>query len=122
VSGLADDEQEHGVEEHGVEEHGVEEDGDEDEPEAMPSVTDLMDALRQVKVGELLLSTVSTLASVAYGKLESRDFAEAKTAIEAIRALLPVLEGQVEDGIRRDFEQALTNLQLAYADAVASAQ
>ncbi len=52
-----------------------------------------MEALRQAKVGELLLSTVSTLASVAYGKLESSDLAEAKAAIDAIGALLPLLAG-----------------------------
>ena len=117
MSGLAEDEQERGEEVPGSV-------GQEpaDGQEEMPSVNDLMDALRQVKVGELLLSTVSTLASVAYGKLESRDFSEAKAAIEAIRALLPVLQGEVEDGVRRDFEQALTNLQLAYADAVTSAE
>ena len=111
MSGLADDD----PKEEAQEEHP-------DTSGAMPSVDDLMDALRTIKVGDLLLSTVSTLASVGYGKLDSRDFAEAKTAIEAIRALLPVLEGQVEDGIRRDIEQALTSLQLAYADAVASAE
>jgi hypothetical protein len=117
VSGLAEDEQERGEEGRANVDHGPGE-----AQEAMPSVNDLMDALRQVKVGELLLSTVSTLASVAYGKLESRDLTEAKTAIEAISALLPVLKGEVEDGVRRDFEQALTNLQLAYADTVTSAE
>jgi hypothetical protein len=89
---------------------------------AMPSMDDLLAALNQIKVGELLLSTVSTLASLAYGRIESRDLGEARTAIDAIGALLPVLEGQVDAAIRRDFEQALTNLRLAYADAVASAE
>ena len=89
---------------------------------AMPSMDDLLAALNQIKVGELLLSTVSTLASIAYGRIESRDLGEARTAIDAIGALLPVLEGQVDAAIRRDFEQALTNLRLAYADAVASAE
>src|SRR6185312_11801258 len=35
---------------------------------AMPSMDDLIAALNQIKVGELLLSTVSTLASIAYGR------------------------------------------------------
>ena len=118
MSGLADDEHE----QEGQARRDEEAQEEQGESGAMPSMDDLMDALRQIKVGELLLSTVSTLASVAYGRLESRDLAEAKAAIDAIRALLPVLEGQVEDGMRRDFEQALTNLQLAYADAVASAE
>jgi hypothetical protein len=80
---------------------------------------DLMNAIRDIKVGQFLLSTVSTLASLAYGKLEQGDSGEAKAAIESIQALLPVLEGQVEEPIRRDFEAALANLKVAYADAVA---
>ena len=82
----------------------------------------MLDAIRQAKVAQLILSTVSTLASVAYGKLEMEDPTEAKKAIDAIDALLPLLEGEVDDGIRRDFEQALVNLKLAYADAVSSSQ
>ena len=35
-------------------------------------------------------------------------------------SLLPLLQGQVDEGILQDFEQALTNLKLAYADAVGS--
>jgi hypothetical protein len=81
-----------------------------------------MDAIRQAKVSELLLSTVSTLASVAYGKLEVPELSEAKAAIDAIGAILPLLAGQVDSAILRDFDQALTNLRLAYADAVATAQ
>jgi hypothetical protein len=122
VSGLAEDEHEQKAQEPEAQAEDAQEQEDQGESGALPSMDDLMAALNQIKVGELLLSTVSTLASIAYGRLESRDLSEAKTAIDAIRALLPVLEGQVDDGIRRDFEQALTNLQLAYADAVASAE
>jgi hypothetical protein len=86
------------------------------------SVAGLMEALNKVKVSELLLSTVSTLASLAYGKLEAPDLPEAKAAIDAIGALLPLLEGEIDAGMLRDFGQALTNLRLAYADAVAQGQ
>lgn len=82
----------------------------------------IMDALRQAKVAELLLSTASTLASVAYGKLEAGDLSEAKAAIDAIGAILPQLAGQIDAGILRDFEQALANLRLAYVNAVAAGQ
>jgi hypothetical protein len=46
---------------------------------------------------------------------------QAKTAIDAIGALLPVLEGQVEAVLLRDFQQALANLRIAYADAASGA-
>ena len=53
---------------------------------------------------------------MAYGKLGAGQLDEARGAIDAIRALMPVLEGRIEPGLKRDFDQALTNLQLAYAD------
>ena len=87
-----------------------------DEPQG-PGMEDLMQAIREIKVGQFLLTTVSTLASLAYGKLEQGELEQAKAAIEAIRVLLPVLEGQVEADLLRDFSQALANLQIAYADA-----
>jgi hypothetical protein len=82
-----------------------------------PTIEDLAEALRQIEVGQFLLSTVSTLASLAYGKLEQGELAQAKAAIDAIGALLPVLQGQVDDALLRDFERALANLRVAYADA-----
>ncbi len=85
-------------------------------------VETLMEALRQAKVSELLISTVSTLASVAYGKLEAADLPEARLAIDAIGVLLPLLAGRLAEPILRDLEQALANLRLAYADAVSGGQ
>ncbi len=86
-----------------------------------PGLDELMQAIREIEVGQFLLTTVSTLASLAYGKLDQRELEQAKAAIEAIRALLPVLEGQVEGDLARDFGQALANLQVAYADAASGA-
>ena len=82
---------------------------------------EMLETIRKAKVGPLILSTVSTFASVAYGKLEMKDLAEAKRAIDAIDALLPLVDDEGSAEIKRDFGQALTNLKLAYADAVASA-
>ena len=90
------------------------------EEQAQETLDAMLDAIRQAKVAQLLLSTVSTLASVAYGKLEMKDTAEAKKAIDAIDALVPLLQGDVDEQITKDFTQALTNLKLAYADAVTS--
>ena len=95
----------------------------EEEPVADESTIDeLMAAMRQIEVGQFLLSTVSTMASLAYGKLESGETGQAKIAIDAIQALLPVLDGQVEAGLLRDFQSALANLKVAYADAVGPAE
>ena len=40
-------------------------------------------------------------------------------AIEALRALVPVLKGTVPDQVSRDFDQLVANMQLAYANAAA---
>jgi hypothetical protein len=84
-----------------------------------PTIEDLAEALRQIEVGQFLLSTVSTLASLAFGKIDQGELRQAKAAIDAIGALLPVLKEEIEADLLRDFEHALANLRLAYADAVA---
>lgn len=91
-------------------------------PRAQPSLEEIAEAIGQVEVGSFLLSTETTLLSLGFGKLERRELAQAKVAIDAIRALVPLLEGQAEAGMRRDLERALANLQVAYADAVAAGQ
>ena len=90
-----------------------------DEEARQPSIEDLAEALRQIEVGQFLLSTVSTLASLAFGKIEQGELEQAKTAVDAIGALLPVLEQEVDQDLLRDFERALANLRIAYADAAA---
>ena len=84
---------------------------------------DLVDALRQLQVSDLLVQTLSTVSSLAYHRLaeEHRDLEQARLAIDALRALVPVLAGSVPAELVRDFEQVTANLQLAYATAVAGA-
>ena len=75
--------------------------------------------LRNLKVSDLLVQTLYTVSSLGYRKLsqEDRDLDQAKLAIEALRALLPVLENVVSAEVVRDFRQVTANLQLAFADA-----
>ena len=84
-----------------------------------PSPEELLNALRQMKVSDLLLSTLGTLAQVGYAKLDEsvRDLEQARLAIESSRALTDVLEGMVPEDVLRDFRQVVANLQLAYAAA-----
>ena len=79
----------------------------------------LEEELKKLKVSDLLVQTLYTLSSLGYRKLseEDRDLEQAGLAIEALRALLPVLEGAVGEDVLRDFKQVTANLQLAYADA-----
>jgi hypothetical protein len=90
-----------------------------DEERAEVAPEDLVEAIRRMKVADLLLSTISTTAQLGYAKLEpdSRDLGQARLAIESMKALLPVLEGDVAKEVLDEFGQLLANLQLAYAKA-----
>ena len=86
-----------------------------------PTVEDLLEQIRGIKLGQFLLSTGATLASLAYGKLDAGELPEARLAIDAMSALVPLLQEQIDDEARRGLEGALANLKLAYASAVAAA-
>jgi hypothetical protein len=91
---------------------------EEEKPEEL-TPEELLEHIRRMKVSDLLLSTVSTVAQLGYAKLDpsGRDLGQAKLAIESLRALVPVLEGSVPEEVVRDFNQVTANLQLAYAKA-----
>jgi hypothetical protein len=81
----------------------------------------LAEELRKLKIEDLVLSTVTTLGQLTYGKLEAKDFEQARLAIDAMAALLGTLEDRAEAPVLRDFKQLLANVRLAYANAVAAA-
>jgi hypothetical protein len=82
-------------------------------------IDQLQAELSRLKVSDLLLQTVYTISSLGYHRLsgESKDLDQARLAIEALKALLPVLQDAVPDEAVRDFNQVLANMQLAYASA-----
>ena len=84
------------------------------------SPEELLVQLRELEVGPFLFSTAATLASLAFGKLGSRQLPEARLAIDAIGTIVPLLEGRIEAEAKRSLEQTLTNLKLAYAEAAAA--
>ncbi len=73
----------------------------------------LQEQLASFAVEQFLISAASTIASLAYAKLEREDLPQAKKAIDALAALVPHLEGELAD----DLALALTRLQVAYAEA-----
>jgi hypothetical protein len=92
---------------------------EEEKPEEL-SPEELLEHIRQMKVSDVLLSMLPTVAQLGYAKLDpaGRDLEQAKLAIESLRALVPVLSGSVPEEVLKDFEQVTANLQIAYAKAV----
>ena len=80
----------------------------------------LLEALSRLQVSDLLVQSLSTVSSLAYHRLDPnhRDLDQVRLAIEALRALVPVLRGTVPAELERDLETVTANLQLAYAEAV----
>ena len=83
---------------------------------------ELAEEFRRLRVEDLLIQTLVTVSSIGYRRLgltedtrEDRDLAQARLAIETMRALTPVLESFVPAELIRDFNQSVANLQLAYA-------
>jgi hypothetical protein len=87
------------------------------QPELTPE--QVIEEIKKMKVSDLLLSTVTTLAQLGYAKLEegTKDLEQARVAIDAIAALLPLIQDHVPAEIVRDLESVLANLQLAYVRA-----
>jgi hypothetical protein len=95
-----------------------------DEEQAAPSESELLEQLeaelRKLKVSDVLGQTVYTISSLGWRRLaqgDDRNLEEARLAIDAIRALLPVLEGELPEQAVRDFESVMANMQLAYVRA-----
>ena len=85
-----------------------------EEPEV--DIEALQEQLASFSVEQFLISAASTIASLAYAKLEREDLAQARKAIDALAALAPLLEGD----LAADLGLALTKLQVAYVEAASA--
>ncbi len=74
--------------------------------------------IRQLQVSDVLLGTLASLVQLGYAKLGKGETEQTRLAIEALRAVLPVLDGAAPADSIRDLRQATANLQLAYASKV----
>jgi len=85
-----------------------------DGPGQEPDADALAAQLAAFDVDHFLVATASSLASLAFAKLEQGELGQAKRAIDALGALIPHVEGE----LKGDLEHALASLQVAYATAV----
>ena len=72
--------------------------------------------LKQLNVSDVLVGSLASLVQVGYSKLAEGETEQTRLAIEALRAVMPVLEGSTPEDAVRDLRQATANLQLAYAE------
>ncbi len=78
-----------------------------------PTEEQLLDALRQIKVEDVVVQTVATLVNLAGQKLSvegAKDPAEAQKAIDAARQMLPL----VPDEAQAPIQNALDQVQMLY--------
>ena len=70
--------------------------------------------LRQVRIQDLLVESAASIVNLSarrIAKEDERDLEQARVGIEAVRALAPLIDGEVAEQIRA----ALSELQLLYA-------
>lgn len=100
-------------------------------PTDMPSEEEirarLEEELKRISVRDVLLQSAVTLVNLGGQRLglsptsrDSRDLEESRIAIEALRALVPLLEQQDAEEVR-PLRDALAQLQMAYAHEAQSA-
>jgi hypothetical protein len=75
--------------------------------------------LKKLKVSDVLLQTVYSVSSLGYRRLskEDRDLEQAKLSIDYLRAVVPILGDAITPELKRDLDQMVANMQLAYASA-----
>ena len=78
----------------------------------------IVEQIKKLKVSDVLLSTVTTVAQLGYAKLEAdaKDLEQARLAIEVLSAIIPMLDAHIPGEISRDLHAMLANLQLAFAN------
>jgi hypothetical protein len=73
----------------------------------------LQEQLGSLTVEQFVVSAASTLATLAYAKLEAGDLPEARRAIDALGSLAPHVEGDLGAELR----QVLADLKVAFVGA-----
>jgi hypothetical protein len=94
------------------------------EDEARAAQAAAADYMKRVPIGEVVISTAQTLIELGYrrtglvqGAADERDLPQTEVAIEALQALVPVLERLLEPASVTAVRSEIAQLQLAYARA-----
>jgi hypothetical protein len=76
--------------------------------------------LKAIKVADLVVQAASGLISLGSVRLarDQRDLAQARLAIDSLRALEPVVREQLSAELADELQRAVAGMQLAFAEAV----
>jgi hypothetical protein len=93
-----------------------------EEPQASQSASaeEAAEQLKAIKVADLLVQAASGLISLGSLRLagDQRDLAQARLAIDSLRALEPVVREQLSSELADELQRAVAGMQLAFAEAV----
>ena len=96
----------------------------EEGPGAEELARELAQELRKLRVEDVLIQALITVSSIGYHRLgvtletrTERDLEQTRLAIDALRALTPLLGQAVPEQLTRDLNASVASLQLAYARA-----
>ena len=79
--------------------------------------------VHKLPIRDLLVQTIGTISSLAWGRIsgEGKDLAQAQLAIDALRALIPVVAPRLSEQAGRDLNAVVSSLQLAYVKGLGDA-
>jgi len=84
------------------------------------SVEEAAEQLKAIKVADLIVQAASGLISLGSLRLvgDQCDLAQARLAIDSLRALEPVVREQLSAELADELQRAVAGMQLAFAEAV----
>lgn len=101
--------------------------GSGDQPSEEELRAKIEEEMKRVTVRDLLLQSCVALANLGFSRLglnertrEVRDLDQARTAIEALRSLMPLLEAERPEEVK-PLRDGLAQMQMAYAQVAAEA-
>jgi hypothetical protein len=80
----------------------------------------LADEVHKLPIRDLLVQTIGTISQLSWGRISGphKDLEQARLAIDALRALVPVVAPTVSEQAGRDLNAVVSSLQLAYVKAI----
>ena len=92
----------------------------EEEVSSEEASKEVAEQLRKIKVSDLVVQNAVALTQLGFIRIsdEQRDLDQARLAIDTLRVVEPIIREQISAEMADELQGAVTNMQLAFADAV----